>query len=90
MAKQIKSIIQRSGLVRLATIAEMFCFDKDTLLKKWHSGEPIIRELELRRAGKNIVADERNVFRVLDRYKKSLELVEPRWRVKAKNEQKFR
>lgn len=80
MAKPVKSIIQRSGLLELAAIAKLFCFEKDTLLKKWHAGEPIIRELELRRSGKNIVADERNVYKILDRYKDSLEIVTPRWR----------
>ena len=77
-----KSIVQRSGLLDLTTIAKMFCYKKETLLKKWHNGEPIIRELELKKAGKNIVADERNVWKVLEKYKEQLELVTPRWREK--------
>jgi hypothetical protein len=85
MAKPIKSIIQRSGLLELAEIARMFCYEKDTLLKKWHDGEPIIRELELRRAGKQIVADERNVWRVLEKYKQNLEIVIPRWRERGQD-----
>jgi hypothetical protein len=80
MSKPIKSIVQRSGLLELETVAKMFCYKKDTLLKKWHDGEPIIRELDLKKAGKNIVADEINVWRVLERYKKTLEPVTPRWR----------
>jgi hypothetical protein len=75
-----KSIIQRSGLLALETIAEMFCLKKDTFLEKWHEGEPIIRELELRKAGKLYVADERSVWKVLEKYKDNLEPVTPRWR----------
>lgn len=80
MAKQIKSIIERSGLLRLEKVAEIFCLSVDAFSRKWHDGEPIIREIELRRAGKFLVADERNVYKTLDRYKKSLEVVTPRWR----------
>jgi hypothetical protein len=80
MSKPIKSIVQRSGLLDLTTIAKMFCYKKETLLKKWHNGEPIIRELKLKKAGKNIVADERNAWKVLEKYKEHLELITPRWR----------
>jgi hypothetical protein len=80
MARQVKSIVKRNGLLDLAKVAEMFCYKKETLLKKWHSGEPVIRELELRKAGKNIVVDERNVWKVLEKYKNSLEVVIPRYK----------
>lgn len=75
-----KSIIQRSGLIKLDKIAEMFCFEVDTFLKKWHSGEPIIRDLQLRSLGKSYVADERHVWEILERFKDNLELAVPRWR----------
>lgn len=75
-----KSIIQRSGLLELGTIAKMFCFEKNTFLRKWHSGEPVICELQLRRLGKSYVADERHVWTILERFKNSLEFAVPRWR----------
>lgn len=80
MGKQVKSIVQRSGLLELAEVARMFCYEKETFLKKWHNGEPIIRDVELKRSGKIIVADERNVWKVLEKYKEHLEPVIPRWR----------
>ena len=81
MAKQIKSIVNRSGLLRLADIADLFGgYKPETFLKKWHNGEPIIREIKLRKIGRIIVADERNVYKVLERYKEALPLVVPRWK----------
>jgi len=80
MSKPIKSIVQRSGLLELETVAKMFCYEKETFLRKWHNGEPIIRDLELKRSGKLIVADERSVWQVLEKYKDHLEPVTPRWR----------
>jgi len=77
-----KSIIQRSGLLTIDEIAKMFCLKKETLLKKWNAGEPIIRELELRIHGKSYVADEHHVWKVLERYKQSLERAIPNWRMK--------
>lgn len=85
-----KSIIQRSGLLAIDQIAEMFCMKKDTFLGKWHEGEPVIRELELRKAGKLYVADERNVWKVLEKYKEKLEVVIPRWRDESQRNQNNR
>jgi len=85
-----KSIIQRSGLLTLDKIAEMFCFEKDTFLKKWHSGEPVIRDIELRSLGKNYVADERHVWEVLERFKKTLSLATPRWRNESQRDKNNR
>lgn len=76
----VKTILQRSGLLTIERIAEMFCLKKETFLEKWHAGEPVIRDIELKKAGKLYVADERHVWAILEKYKDRLEPVTPNWR----------
>lgn len=76
-----ESIVQRSGLLTIEKITGLFGFNKkETFLKHWNSGEPIIRDLDLKLLGKSYVADEKEVFRILERFKESLKSAIPKWR----------